>query len=35
LLDAIRLAIAQDRARRDAERVVAERAHPVRHADAA
>ena len=34
LLDAIQLAIAQDRARRDNERVVAERAHPVRHADA-
>lgn len=35
LLDAIQLAIAQDRARRDDERAVAAHAHPVRHADAA
>ena len=35
LLDAIQLAIAQDRARRDDERGVAESAHLVRHADAA
>jgi FixJ family two-component response regulator len=35
LLDAIQLAIAQDRARRDDERVGAERASPVQHDDAA
>ena len=35
LLDAVQLAIAQDRARRDDERAVGEPAHLVRHADAA
>jgi hypothetical protein len=35
LLEAIPLAIVQDRARRDDERAVAERAYPVRNADAA
>ena len=35
LLDAIQLAIAQDRARRVAERAVGEPTHPLRHADAA
>jgi hypothetical protein len=34
LLETILLAIVQDRAHRDDERVVAERAYSVRHADA-